>query len=77
MMPLDTIKIDRSLITDIATGAEDAEIVRAVIDMGHSMSRRIVAEGWKPNSRWLTCAAWAATRSKAICSAGPYPVPSC
>lgn len=45
MMPLDTIKIDRSLITDIATGAEDAEIVRAVIDMGHSMSRRIVAEG--------------------------------
>ncbi len=45
MMPLDTIKIDRSLITDIATGADDAEIVRAVIDMGHSMSRRIVAEG--------------------------------
>ncbi|QQP87984.1 EAL domain-containing protein [Skermanella sp. TT6] len=45
LMPLETIKIDRSLITDIATGAEDAEIVRAVIDMGHSMSRRIVAEG--------------------------------
>ncbi|EWY39931.1 histidine kinase [Skermanella stibiiresistens SB22] len=45
LMPLHTIKIDRSLITDIATGAEDAEIVRAVIDMGHSMSRRIVAEG--------------------------------
>ena len=45
MMPLDTIKIDRSLITDIATGVDDAEIVRAVIDMGHSMSRRIVAEG--------------------------------
>lgn len=45
LMPLDTIKIDRSLITDIATGADDAEIVRAVIDMGHSMSRRIVAEG--------------------------------
>jgi EAL domain-containing protein (putative c-di-GMP-specific phosphodiesterase class I) len=45
MMPLDTIKIDRSLITDIATGTDDAEIVRAVIDMGHSMSRRIVAEG--------------------------------
>jgi diguanylate cyclase (GGDEF)-like protein len=45
MMPLDTIKIDRSLITDIATGADDAEIVRAVIDMCHSMSRRIVAEG--------------------------------
>lgn len=45
MMPLDTIKIDRSLITDIATGADDAEIVRAVIDMCHSMSRSIVAEG--------------------------------
>ena len=45
MMPLDTIKIDRSLITDIATGTDNAEIVRAVIDMGHSMSRRIVAEG--------------------------------
>jgi EAL domain-containing protein (putative c-di-GMP-specific phosphodiesterase class I) len=55
LMPLDTIKIDRSLITDIATGADDAEIVRAVIDMGHSMSRRIVAEGVETEQHLVSC----------------------
>ena len=43
--PIDTIKIDRSFINDIATDTEDVEIVKAIITMGQSLNRKIVAEG--------------------------------
>ena len=43
--PLDTIKIDRSFVNDIATDPDDLEIIRTIIQMGHSLRRRIVAEG--------------------------------
>ncbi|MGE5546955.1 MAG: putative bifunctional diguanylate cyclase/phosphodiesterase [Solirubrobacterales bacterium] len=44
-LPVDTIKIDRSFIADIGTDADCLEIIRTVISMGHSLRRRVVAEG--------------------------------
>ena len=43
--PVDMIKIDQTLIRPIATDMESLEIVRAIVSMGHSLRRRIVAEG--------------------------------
>ncbi len=43
--PLHTIKIDRSFVRDLATDSDDVEIVRTIISMGHSLRRRVVAEG--------------------------------
>jgi diguanylate cyclase (GGDEF)-like protein/PAS domain S-box-containing protein len=43
--PIDTVKIDRSFVRDIATDAGDASIVGAVIGMGANMQMRVVAEG--------------------------------
>ncbi|MDR3437749.1 EAL domain-containing protein [Telmatospirillum sp.] len=43
--PVHTIKIDRSFINDIATDPDDQEIIRTIISMGHSLRRKIVAEG--------------------------------
>ncbi|MBI1182166.1 MAG: EAL domain-containing protein [Alphaproteobacteria bacterium] len=43
--PLQTIKIDRSFVADVASDPEDYEIVRTIISMGHSLRRRILAEG--------------------------------
>ncbi|MBI2236838.1 MAG: EAL domain-containing protein [Magnetospirillum sp.] len=43
--PVDSIKIDRSFISNIATDTDDHEIIRTIITMGHSLRRRIVAEG--------------------------------
>ncbi len=43
--PVDSIKIDGSFIRDIATDTDDHEIIRTIITMGHSLRRRIVAEG--------------------------------
>ncbi|MBR9971424.1 putative bifunctional diguanylate cyclase/phosphodiesterase [Magnetospirillum sulfuroxidans] len=43
--PIDSIKIDRAFIADIATDASCLEITRAIISMGHALGRRIIAEG--------------------------------
>lgn len=44
-MPVDTIKIDLSFIRSIGADAASAVIVRAVIGVGRSLGRRVVADG--------------------------------
>ncbi len=44
-LPASEIKIDRSLISDLAARAEDRVIVQTTIDMCHSLGYRVVAEG--------------------------------
>ncbi len=43
--PMDTIKIDRSFLKNIASDPDNAAIAGAVIAMAHSMNLRVVAEG--------------------------------
>lgn len=44
-MPLDKLKIDQSFVRGLPGVAEDCAIAQAVIDLGHRMKLRIVAEG--------------------------------
>jgi diguanylate cyclase (GGDEF)-like protein/PAS domain S-box-containing protein len=44
-LPLQTIKIDRSFISDIADNPDDREITRTIINLGHGLHYRVVAEG--------------------------------
>ena len=43
--PLDTLKIDRSFVSDMTHKPDVATIVRAIILMSHSLNLRVVAEG--------------------------------
>lgn len=44
-LPIDTLKIDKSFVIDMATDEGDATIVRSTIDLGHNLGFRVVAEG--------------------------------
>jgi EAL domain-containing protein (putative c-di-GMP-specific phosphodiesterase class I) len=41
----DTLKIDRSFITDISSDARAGALVQSIIDMAHRLQLRVVAEG--------------------------------
>jgi diguanylate cyclase (GGDEF)-like protein/PAS domain S-box-containing protein len=43
--PIDTLKVDRSFIHDLATNTEDKAITQAIIAMGKTLSLTVVAEG--------------------------------
>ncbi|MET3804734.1 diguanylate cyclase (GGDEF)-like protein [Nakamurella sp. UYEF19] len=44
-LPIDEIKIDKSFVQGMVTDLSDHAIVRAIIDLGHSLGLRVIAEG--------------------------------
>ena len=44
-LPIDTLKIDRSFVSDICASAESHSIAETIVRMGHLMGKEVVAEG--------------------------------
>jgi len=45
LLPFDTLKIDRSFVHELGSGAEGNEIVRTILELARSLEMQIVAEG--------------------------------
>lgn len=43
--PIDTLKIDRSLVTKVSADPNDTAVIRAIVAMAHSLELRVIAEG--------------------------------
>ena len=43
--PIDTLKIDRSFVTQMTDNAENAEIVRTIVTLARSLDMNVIAEG--------------------------------
>jgi len=44
-LPVDELKIDRSFVSGVRDGSANASLVRAIVDLGHRLGLRVVAEG--------------------------------
>ena len=44
-LPVHTLKLDRSLISDVETSRSDAAVAQAVVGLGHTLNLEVVAEG--------------------------------
>jgi EAL domain-containing protein (putative c-di-GMP-specific phosphodiesterase class I) len=51
-LPIHEVKVDRSFVTTLADGGEDLAIVRAIIDLGHTLGLEVVAEGVEDAATW-------------------------
>lgn len=43
--PIDVLKIDQSFIREMTSDSKDAKIACAIIEMGHSLEQKVIAEG--------------------------------
>jgi EAL domain-containing protein (putative c-di-GMP-specific phosphodiesterase class I) len=55
-LPVDELKIDRSFVAELPDNRRDVAIVRATIELAHSLNMTVLAEGVesRPAMRWLT-----------------------
>ena len=48
-LPIDAIKIDRSFVANIEDDPGDAMLVKSIVDLGHNLGLKVVAEGVESN----------------------------
>ncbi len=52
-LPIDDIQIDKSLVNCIFSDENDANVVSAIISMGHSLGKNLVAEGVESEDQFM------------------------
>jgi diguanylate cyclase (GGDEF)-like protein len=51
-LPVHEVKVDRSFVMTMGTNESDAAIVKSIIDLGHNLGLRVVAEGVEDRVAW-------------------------
>jgi len=71
---VDSLKIDRSFIRDLASNPEEVAIVRAIIQMAHSLDLRTIAEGVEDESQLARLREFGCDAAQGFYFAPPMPV---
>jgi EAL domain-containing protein (putative c-di-GMP-specific phosphodiesterase class I) len=50
-LPIDSLKIDRSFVRDLQLGSNESAVVRAIVLLGNSLGKSIIAEGIETESQ--------------------------
>jgi EAL domain-containing protein (putative c-di-GMP-specific phosphodiesterase class I)/GGDEF domain-containing protein len=58
LLPAQTLKIDQSFVRPLDTQPKNAILLRAIIDLGHKLGYRVVAEGIETQSTYNLLAEW-------------------
>jgi len=58
LLPLDELKIDVGFVHGLGRNPTDAAIVRGMIEIGHALGLKVVAEGVETRSAWNSLAGW-------------------
>jgi len=45
ILPVDLLKIDKSFISDMCENATDRAVVKTIVELGHNLNCKVVAEG--------------------------------
>ena len=51
-LPIDSLKIDRSFVSGMREGSNNAEIIRAIVSLGASLGKSVIAEGIETQSQF-------------------------
>ena len=72
-LPVDVLKIDRSFIEDLAADFQAAALVRAIVDLSHTMQLIVVAEGVETAEQLCSLASIGCDASQGYHIARPMP----
>jgi EAL domain-containing protein (putative c-di-GMP-specific phosphodiesterase class I) len=75
-LPVREIKIDRSFVQRLHLDADDAAIVRSIIDLGDALGLRVVAEGVETLETWRRLAAMGCDEAQGWYLARPMAAPN-
>ncbi len=74
-LPIHTLKIDKSFLLDMAHNENDAVIVRSIIDLGHNLGFKVVAEGVEDGEAWAQLAVLGCDEVQGFHVSRPLPPP--
>lgn len=73
-LPVDSIKIDKSFVINMAKNQNDAVIVRSTIDLAHNLGLKVIAEGVENQDIWDRLSALGCDEAQGYYMGRPLPV---
>jgi diguanylate cyclase (GGDEF)-like protein/PAS domain S-box-containing protein len=71
--PIDVLKIDQSFVRQISDDPNDSAIVRAIIDMGKNLKKRVIAEGIETQEQLALLQLWHCAEGQGYLFSRPVP----